>query len=73
MRITTPGTYRLFVRASGYDSVSDSVFASIAEIGDGPGGAADWYRYVLGAEGSFAGVWEGRAGFESIDPCCNGH
>ena len=36
--IQTTGRYRLYLRARGYDGNSDSMYAQIVEISDGPGG-----------------------------------
>jgi hypothetical protein len=69
MRINTPGTYRLFVRWDGNSSNrnnSDSLFADIVELKDGPGGTiADWYELVEFVDGNF-GIrpWDGGGGFE---------
>jgi hypothetical protein len=69
VRISTVGTYRLYVRMDGNSGSSDSFYASIAELNDGIGGTiADWYRYVLLNDMDFAtSPWQGLAGFERLD------
>ena len=69
VRISTVGTYRLYVRMDGNSGSSDSFYASIAELSDGTGGTiADWYRYVLANDMDFATLpWQGMAGFERLD------
>ncbi len=45
--IGTPGTYRLFLRFSGWDGGSDSIYAQIMEMKKSNGGPGpDWYRYI---------------------------
>ena len=67
MSISTPGTYQLYLRWDGYDGGSDSLFADIIELTDGPGGTiADWYEYAGHSDDNFATTpWEGTAGFET--------
>ena len=59
VRISTPGEYQLYVRAAGHDYESDSFYAWIEELCDGPGGrVADRYNYILRASAAFgAGDW----------------
>ena len=43
--IKTPGTYRLYLRFSGWDGASDSIYAQILEMKQSNGGPGpDWYR-----------------------------
>ena len=71
--ITTPDTYRLFVRWDGNNTnsttrgQSDSMFADIVELKDGTGGSiADWYELTGGADGDFATrPWHSDGGFEA--------
>ena len=45
LQISTPGTYRLYLRWDGHDGASDSIYAGIVELADGLGGThADWYE-----------------------------
>lgn len=49
MKISTPGTYQLYLRWAANQAVggggnADSIFADIVEIKDGGGGQADWYE-----------------------------
>jgi len=37
------GDYRLWLRISGYDGNSDSMYATLVEQQDGSGGVPDWY------------------------------
>src|SRR4030095_15952194 len=47
IQLTTPGTYRLWLRWGGYDGSSDSIYGEIVELRDGPGGKVnDWYRFA---------------------------
>jgi len=47
VQIATTGQYRLYLRFSGYDGSSDSMYAQIVELIDGLAtGQPDWYRYV---------------------------
>lgn len=59
VRVTTPGEYRLHVRAAGHDTGSDSFHAWIEELCDGPGGnVADIYLYAPRADADFGtGPW----------------
>jgi hypothetical protein len=69
LRISTAGRYHLYLRWTGLDPQSDSVYARVLELSDGPGGAvADWYGFTKFpfANGDFATIpWQGEAGFES--------
>ena len=64
VNINTPGTYRLWLRWKGYDGSSDSMYASIQEIG-----SPAWYRFAAGVaptDGDFASTtggtgWDGVA------------
>ena len=65
--ITAPGQYRLWIRWASYDSGSDSMYAQIVELADGPGGSIrDWYRYAIGEDTPDFQVqsWKGEAGPE---------
>ena len=70
VRIGTPGEYRLYLRWDGHDANSDSVYAHLVELADGPGGSvADFYGYEIPlslGDTDFATppVWQGSAGFE---------
>jgi len=72
MLITTPGTYRLYVRwdgnntSSGTRGASDSLFADIVELKDGPGGSiADWYEMTQDVNANFASpAWDAGGGAE---------
>ncbi len=65
LRIATTGTYRLWPRWDGIGGGSDSLFASITELADGSGGAADWYEFAGNQDYNFASnPWDGNAGFE---------
>jgi cysteine-rich repeat protein len=68
--VKTPGTYRLYVRWDAFDDNSDTFYARIAELNDGPGGTiADWYRYVRIQDTlNFATLpWSGLGGAERSD------
>lgn len=66
IRITQADTYRLFLRTVGFDGGSDSIYASIVERQDGPGGAADYYRILTGGNSNFATVpWETTGAVET--------
>lgn len=63
VRIATAGEYRLWLRWSGFDGSSDSLYASIVEV---PSPA--WYRYVKNSGTDLnAGGWNGDAGLEVND------
>ncbi|MFT5527094.1 MAG: tetratricopeptide (TPR) repeat protein, partial [Pirellulaceae bacterium] len=48
IRIQTPGTYQLYLRAGSHSEGSDSFYVRIVELGDGPGGKiADWFRHYV--------------------------
>ena len=72
MQISTPGTYRLWLRWDGNNTngttrgQSDSIFVNIVELSDGAGGAiADWYELTEGVNGDFGNpAWDGGGGFE---------
>lgn len=72
--ITTPGTYRLWLRWGGYSGDSDSMYGQIVELKDGNGGAnPDWYRYGLSVndatlgDNDFNRGWDGAGGLELVD------
>jgi hypothetical protein len=72
--ITTPGTYRLWLRWGGYSGDSDSAYAQIVELMDGAGGAnQDWYRFSRNINDATAGDndfnrgWDSTAAPEAID------
>ncbi|MBI2946711.1 MAG: hypothetical protein HYY23_03635 [Verrucomicrobia bacterium] len=58
VQITTPGVYRLWLRWSGYDDQSDSMYGRIVEIT-----SPFLYRYALRTETDFSGGggWHGDA------------
>jgi tetratricopeptide (TPR) repeat protein len=70
LRISSPGEYRLFLRWDGHDIMSDSLWAQLLELQDGPGGkSADGYAFImplLGGDADFATfpTWMGFADFE---------
>jgi len=72
VQITTPGTYRIYLRWDGNNTNdatrgrSDSVFVDIVELKDGSGGTiADWYELTNPVDGDFANpAWDGGGGFE---------
>ena len=74
--LSTPGQYRLFTRFDSANDQSDTFYASIVELIDGPGGSnADWYRYVrISDDRNFATTpWAGSGGFERTNsPFSNG-
>lgn len=62
VRISTPGTYRLWLRWRGWDGSSDSMYAQILGLADGAGGAInDWYNYFGNSGSGFNGQWRGSA------------
>src|SRR5262249_8662026 len=72
--ISTPGTYRLWLRWGGYSGDSDSAYAEIVELKDGIGGTImDWYRFSLNINDATAGDndfdrgWDSTAAGEAID------
>jgi hypothetical protein len=73
--IQTPGTYQLYLRWASLNGNDDSMYGSIAEFMDGPGGAfADWYRYSEGtaSPGDFSSQpWRGTGGYERVDAAGN--
>jgi glucose/arabinose dehydrogenase/mono/diheme cytochrome c family protein len=69
VEISTPGTYRLWLRWAGTDLSSDSIFAGLAELADGAGSVADWYQDSDHSSGNFDGIpWDGSGGFEENTP-----
>jgi len=69
IQISTPGTYRLWVRWDGVDDSSDSLFAGLLELGDGPGGVADWYELSGNLDANFSTKpWDGLGGAEENQP-----
>jgi eukaryotic-like serine/threonine-protein kinase len=69
LRIQTPGQYRLFLRWDGHDPESDSLYAQIAELKDGPGGAvADFYYFAPTVpDADFATFpWQGDASPDDV-------
>ena len=77
VRFDTVGVYRLYVRWAANADQSDTFYASVVELNDGPGGTiADWYRYVrISSVPDFAvaPTWFGSGGFERTDsPYTNG-
>jgi serine/threonine protein kinase len=69
VQIGTVGDYQLYVRCDGHDVGSDSFYAWIEELADGPQGTvADWYRYSPFPDADFGTrPWLGSAGFERYD------
>ncbi len=71
MDITTTGTYQLHLRWDGNGNrrgTSNSLFADIVELKDGPSGAiADWYEVTHAVDGDFAtpNLWDGDGGREA--------
>jgi len=77
VRFDTVGVYRLYVRWAANVDQSDTFYASVVELNDGPGGTiADWYRYVRisnAPDFAVAPTWFGSGGFERTDsPLTNG-
>jgi glucose/arabinose dehydrogenase len=65
IQITTPGTYRLWLRWDGVNDSSDSLFAGLLELTDGAGGLADWYELSGNLDSNFSTKpWDGLGGFE---------
>jgi len=66
VRISTPGKYQLYVRAERHDDESDSLYAWVEELCDGPGGrVADRYYYILRAAADFGtGEWSCAAALD---------
>jgi tetratricopeptide (TPR) repeat protein len=54
VRITTPGTYRLYFRGDGHGGSSNSLYTRVAELGDGPGGSIADCRMNGGFDGNHA-------------------
>ncbi len=47
VQIATTGEYQLYLRDSGFDGSSDSVYARVVELQTSAGGPGpDWYRYA---------------------------
>ncbi|HMP74041.1 MAG TPA: PQQ-dependent sugar dehydrogenase, partial [Kiritimatiellia bacterium] len=64
--ISNPGIYTLWLRWDGSDGDSDSLFAGIPELADGPGGDVDWYQYAGHTDANFnINPWVNLAGFEA--------
>lgn len=62
VRISQPGTYRLWLRWRGWDGGSDSLYAQILGLSDGTGGTInDWYNYFGNSGNGFNGQWRGSA------------
>jgi tetratricopeptide (TPR) repeat protein len=68
VRITQAGQYQLYVRSARHDGASNSFYAWIDELADGPGGTvADWYMCITGGIGAnFANIWKDIAHFERV-------
>lgn len=66
--ISTPGSYRLWLRWNGYDGSSDSMYAQILELMTPNGPGPNWYRYIgnTSTYGDFNGSWTG-SGAPSTD------
>lgn len=63
VEITRTGVYRLWLRWSGFDGASDSMYGRILEISSPP-----WYRYARNTGPDFAaGGWHGDARPEAVD------
>lgn len=63
VRISTPGTYRLWLRWRGWDGATDSIYAQILGLSDGIGAGPinDWYNYFGNSGTGFNGQWRGSA------------
>lgn len=69
INIATPGAYRLWLRWSGFDGDSDSLFAGIVELADGPGNTPDWYEFFDNQDANFSSdPWDSEGGFEANEP-----
>jgi serine/threonine protein kinase/tetratricopeptide (TPR) repeat protein len=68
VRIKQVGKYQLYVRSARHDGASNSFYAWIEELADGPGGTiADWYMCITRGRGAdFAKSWKGTAHFERV-------
>jgi len=67
VQIATTGQYRLYLRFSGYDGSSDSMYAQIVELIDGlETGQPDWYRYVGATGPNFSAIRDTAAGGSAI-------
>lgn len=67
--LTNAGTYRLWLRWTGHDFDSDSIFAGILELADGLGGVPDWYADTDNRSFDFNVVpWDGLGGAEENQP-----
>ncbi|HEY2415095.1 MAG TPA: RHS repeat-associated core domain-containing protein [Pirellulaceae bacterium] len=69
LHINTPGAYQLYVRMASFDAGSDSMYARILELGDGPGGSIlDYVQYTPYSGADFnANGWKGTAGYETTE------
>ncbi len=68
VHVTTTGVYQLYTRSASFDVGSDSFYARVLELHDGPGGAvADYYQYTIynGQDLGASGAWRGTAGLET--------
>jgi tetratricopeptide (TPR) repeat protein len=68
VRITQVGEYQLYVRSARHDGLSNSIYAWIEELADGPGGTiADWYMYTIyHTYASFTKDWDEEGFFERV-------
>ncbi|MHC4478755.1 MAG: tetratricopeptide repeat protein [Planctomycetota bacterium] len=69
VRLTQAGEYQLYVRSAGHDNQSNSFYAWIEELADGPGGTvADWYRCNNSSRDAdfTAKSWGGGGHFERV-------
>ncbi|HUT32729.1 MAG TPA: PEP-CTERM sorting domain-containing protein [Planctomycetota bacterium] len=78
MQISTPGTYRAYLRWDGNNNAqgeSDSIYIDIVDFKDGAGGSiADWYELTESVNGNFASpTWDGGGGFEENLPGASGN
>ena len=65
-QVPVSGTYNLQVCWGGHDGGSNTMFASVVELKDGVGGAADWYRFSHADYGDFgAAGYQGAGAFEA--------
>jgi hypothetical protein len=74
VQINTTGEYTLYIRSTGFDGASDSIYIQIVELRTDQGGPGpDWYRYApdpddgdFATKGSGAG-WDNNLGKEKSD------